>query len=174
MRLLKLRHMSRTLGLIVQLIGFPAAHGVLPWALSLLATRHGWVEGRPGAWNLPGLIPVVIGFWVAFLCIRVHFNAAPEGWQLESTPHYPTPAYLLAEGPYRYSRNPIYLAEGVIWVGWMAFYGSLAVSGIFAIAALLLGPIVVPREERGLEARFGEAYRAYKQTTPRWIGRVRP
>jgi protein-S-isoprenylcysteine O-methyltransferase Ste14 len=165
------RVMSRSLGLVVQSIGLPAAHVVAPWALSLLSARHGWVEGMPGIWNLLGLVPVAIGFYVLFLCIAEHFRSAPGGWKIESTPHYPTPSYLLARGPYSYSRNPIYLAEGVIWSGWIAFYGSLAVLGVFALASLLIGPIVVRREERGLEARFGEAYRAYKQVTPRWIGK---
>ena len=32
---------------------------------------------------------------------------------------------------------------------------------------------VVPREERELEARFGEAYRQYKRMVPRWLGKVR-
>ncbi|MGI8989680.1 MAG: methyltransferase family protein [Bryobacteraceae bacterium] len=92
---------------------------------------------------------------------------------MEKTPHYPTPSYLLTEGPYRYSRNPIYLAELTIWLGWILFYGSFAVAGIFAVGSLLVGPIVVPREERGLEARLGAEYREYRRTVPRWLGKIR-
>ncbi len=165
--------MSPALGLIVQAIGLPTAHAVAPWALSLLALRHGWAAGSPGAWNLIGLIPVAIGFCVLFMCIAEHFRSVPGGWKIESTPHYPTPAYLLTRGPYSYSRNPIYLAEGVVWFGWIVFYGSFAVLGVFVILSLLVGPVVMRREERGLEARFGEAYRAYRQATPRWIGKPR-
>ena len=92
---------------------------------------------------------------------------------LERTPHYPTPAYLLTKGPYRYSCNPIYLAELAIWLGWMAFYGSFVLAGVFAVMALLIGPVIVPREERGLEVRFGDAYREFRRTTPRWLGKTR-
>jgi protein-S-isoprenylcysteine O-methyltransferase Ste14 len=173
MRWLQGRRLPRTTGAILHVIALPTAHAVVPWALSLLGSRHGWTEGGPGIWNLLGLILVMIGFYVLFLCIRFHFRAAPEGWLLETTPHYPTPAYLLTEGPYRYSRNPIYLAELAIWLGWMAFYGSWVVLGAFVALALLVGPFVVRREEGGLQARFGEAFIAYQHNTPRWLGRGR-
>jgi protein-S-isoprenylcysteine O-methyltransferase Ste14 len=166
------RHMPLWLGIAFHFVGFPAVPGLLPWALSLLGARHGWASGRPGAWNVVGLVPVVAGFYIEYRCIHEHIAAAPSGWLLEKTRHYPTPSYLLTKGPYRYSCNPIYMAEAVIWLGWMGFYGSLVLVGIGALA-LVLGPLVVPREERGLEARFGEAYREYRRTTPRWFGKAR-
>jgi protein-S-isoprenylcysteine O-methyltransferase Ste14 len=166
------RRVPRWWGIISHLLAFPAVHGVIPWALSLLSARHGWVSGRPGVWNLLGLIPVAAGFYVVFLCMREHVAAAPNGWLLEKTPHFPTPSYLLTEGPYRYSCNPIYMAEVVIWLGWMAFFGSWVLVGM-ATLALVIGPFLVPREERGLDARFGDAYREYRRTTPRWLGKPR-
>lgn len=33
----------------------------LPWAISLLTPRYGWTDGRPGFWNLVGLVPVLLG-----------------------------------------------------------------------------------------------------------------
>ena len=165
--------MPRWTGVAVPMVVFPAVHALLPWTLSLLALRHGWVGERPNLINLLGLIPVAAGFYIYFLCMREHFVAAPSGWLLEKTPHYPTPSYLLTAGPYRYSCNPIYLAELVIWLGWMAFYGSVVLAGTLAAAALLIGPIIVPREERGLEAKFGDKYREFLRTTPRWFGKPR-
>jgi protein-S-isoprenylcysteine O-methyltransferase Ste14 len=167
------RRVSRCTGIAIQVMAFPAVHALAPWALSLLAARHGWVGGKPSISNLVGLIPVMAGFYVFLLCTREHFMAAPTGWLLERTPHYPTPSYLLTSGPYRYSCNPIYLAELVIWLGWIAFYGSFVLAGTFAAVALLVGPIIVPREERGLEAKFGDAYREFRRRTPRWLGRTR-
>jgi protein-S-isoprenylcysteine O-methyltransferase Ste14 len=166
------RHLSRRWGIVAHLVADPTVHGVLPWALSLLSTRHGWTSGLPGLWNLPGLIPVAAGFYGEFLCMREHVAAAPNGWQFENTPHFPTPAYLLTEGPYRYSCNPVYMAEAVIWLGWMAFFGSFVLVGV-ATVGMVLGLLILPREERGLEARFGEAYREYRRTTPRWFGKPR-
>lgn len=165
--------MPRWTGIAFPVVAFPAVYALGPWGLSLLGARHGWVAGRPAIPNLMGLIPVAAGFYISFLCSREHFRAAPDGWLLEQTPHYPTPSYLLTEGPYRYSCNPIYLAELLILVGWIVFYGSFALASIFAVMALLIGPVIVPREERGLETRFGDAYREFRRTTPRWLGRRR-
>lgn len=80
----------------------------------------------------------------------------------------PTTA-LVMEGPHRYSRNPIYLALTLIYVG-------IACSASSVFALILLLPVlsimrygVIAHEERYLEAKFGEAYRAYKTRTRRWI-----
>ncbi len=147
--------------------------GIFPWMLSSLAMRHGWREGRPSGWNLAGIVPVAAGFMGILWSLRGHSMAAPRGWTIEATPHYPTPAYLLVSGPYQYSRNPIYIAEGAIFLGWSIFYGSLVMLGVVLAAAVIAGPVIVPREERGLEARFGESFREYKRTTPMFLGRRR-
>lgn len=173
MNWLTFRHLPRWTGVAVPLLAFPAVHALIPWVLSLLGARHAWVGERPGILNLLGLIPAATGFYIFFLCSREHWRAAPNGWLLERTPHYPTPSYLLTTGPYRYSCNPIYLAELVIWLGWMVFYGSFVVAGVFTVVALVTGRVIVPREERGLEVRFGDAYREFRRTTPRWVGKTR-
>jgi protein-S-isoprenylcysteine O-methyltransferase Ste14 len=157
----------------MNIVGFSMVQAIVPWALSLIAVRHGWVAHRPGNWNLVGLIPVAAGFYTYLLCMREHFIAAPDGWKLEKTAAYPTPCYLLTSGPYHYSCNPIYLAELIIWLGWIVFYGSLFILVFFATMAVLVGPIIVPREERGLDSRFGAAYRCYRSNTPRWLGRAK-
>jgi protein-S-isoprenylcysteine O-methyltransferase Ste14 len=78
----------------------------------------------------------------------------------------------MTRGPYALSRNPMYVSEVMLWLGWTMFYGSLGVTVGFVIllAALVVS---VPYEERALDARFGERYRGYKITVPRWLGRRR-
>ena len=120
-------------------------------------------------WNLAGLISIIAGCALMAWCLVVHMRLAPAGWRIEKTPYYPTPAYLATEGPYRFSRNPIYVAEGMIWIGWMVFFGSLVILAVLATLAVVVGPLVLRREEKGLEARFGDAWVRYSKTTPRWF-----
>jgi protein-S-isoprenylcysteine O-methyltransferase Ste14 len=146
-------------------------HGAIPYGFSLAGVRHGWVDGHLSVWNAAGTILVVAGVAVIFLCVRMHFAAAPPG-PFELAPDA-TPRYLLTDGPYRFSRNPIYLSALTIWLGWTLFYGSFTVlAGILGFAAIL-GPIVVSFEERHLAARFGDRYLEYCRAVPRWLGRSR-
>ncbi len=61
----------------------------------------------------------------------------------------------------------MYLSALAIWLGWALFYGSVAV-----FVACGVGWVLVPWEERELEARFGEAYLRYKNRVPRWLGKT--
>ena len=161
------RSAALVLGLLAWLIGVPLAHGAVPWALSLLTRRYGWSEETPGMWNALGLIPVVAATVCLIWIMIVGFAHAAE--MSERVDLNWDPKVLLVRGPYAFSRNPMYVAELVLWLGWALFYGSLVVfTGFLALGAGL--NLVVPREERALEARFGEAYRKYKATVPRWLG----
>jgi protein-S-isoprenylcysteine O-methyltransferase Ste14 len=79
----------------------------------------------------------------------------------------PTTA-IVRTGPYRFSRNPIYLAFSVFQVGIAIWVNSLWLLATLA-AALLLMHYVVPREERYLERRFGAEYLDYKASVRRWL-----
>jgi protein-S-isoprenylcysteine O-methyltransferase Ste14 len=80
------------------------------------------------------------------------------------------PATAMVEsGPYRYTRNPIY-------IGFVLLYFGLAVMLTSAWMLLLLIPVlsvlqrgVVEREEAYLTEKFGEAYRKYQARVPRWL-----
>ncbi len=57
----------------------------------------------------------------------------------------------------------------MIWIGWLVFLGSLVILAVLATLAVV-GPLVLRRcEEKGLEARFGDAWVRYSKTTPRWF-----
>ena len=72
-------------------------------------------------------------------------------------------------GPYAISRHPMYIGELALWLGWAILYGSIPVLIGFAALAAVVG-LLAPREERALEAKFGEVYRRYSARVPRWIG----
>jgi hypothetical protein len=76
---------------------------------------------------------------------------------------------LIAEGPFAVVRNPLYLGNIALWVG---FALTAKLVWLAPVAALLLGAeyhAIVRWEEALLEARLGEAYRAYARRVPRWI-----
>lgn len=76
---------------------------------------------------------------------------------------------LVTQGPYSIVRNPLYVFSfiGVLGLG-LALKNPL-LSVLLAAAFILYYRNVAPREERALESEFGEAYRDYKQRTPRWF-----
>ena len=141
----------------------PLVHAGIPWVLSLLAPRYGWMAGGPGIWNLLGLIPIALAAIGLLWIMILHFSRMPKRVKLERTPQY-----LLTGGPYRFSRNPMYIAELALWLGWAILYGSIPILVALLVMAPLMNKRVITREESDLEARFGESYIAYKNKTPRW------
>lgn len=144
----------------------PVALIIAPWACSLLTPHYGWMMGHPSIGQLFGLIPVVAGIACIIWIIVLHYHEAPEGWEFERTPKY-----LVRRGPYAFTRNPSFLSVLVIALGWALFYGSLSIALGTLAAWLIFNFVVIPREERDLEARFGETYRAYKNHVSRWFGK---
>jgi protein-S-isoprenylcysteine O-methyltransferase Ste14 len=140
------------------------AHAALPRAKSSLMPRIGWKDGRPGIWNLFGLIPIVFAAAGLFWIVTLHITHIPARMKLEWAP-----SYLLRRGPYAFTRNPMYLAELALWLGWAIFYGSLRVLVGAGLWAAAMNFLIAPREERALEARFDEEYRHYKERVPRWL-----
>jgi protein-S-isoprenylcysteine O-methyltransferase Ste14 len=149
-------------------VGGPIVYGAGPWAISLLAPRYGWAMGYPGPWNLIGLIPVAVGTTGLIWSVALHSAQAPEGLEMALAQ-----SYLLTRGPYALSRHPTYLSILTLLLGWVIFYGSVAVFIAF-VAGCVFFTFAGWLEERALEARFGEAYLAYKNKVPRWFGKTRP
>jgi protein-S-isoprenylcysteine O-methyltransferase Ste14 len=79
------------------------------------------------------------------------------------------PTTLVTDGPFRYSRNPIYVAMVALLIGVGLFAGILWHVLLAPAAAVLLRKAAIEPEERHLETRFGEAWRAYAGRTRRWI-----
>jgi protein-S-isoprenylcysteine O-methyltransferase Ste14 len=99
------------------------------------------------------------------------FLGAVRSFRVAGTPvpgNRPTTS-VVRTGPYRYSRNPIYLSFSLLQLG-IAFW----INGIWLLvmlipAVLLMSLVVIPREEAFLEARFPSAYLPYKGSVRRWL-----
>ncbi len=172
------RRMLFILGVYVVAVVYPFVFGVLPWLLSLLTPRLGWTEHGPAAWNLIGLFPVV-AVALGLACVLpwgfAEIRKLPPVLELDEGERLltATPRVLITHGPFAYSRNPTYLAGMFIWLGWAIFYGSVVMLIWTVVGWTFFNYFKVPREERALEARFGEAYRDYRRRVPRWIGTMR-
>ncbi len=76
---------------------------------------------------------------------------------------------LVASGPFRISRNPMYLGTLIWLVGLAVLLGSLT-TFLFAILLFLVANfLIIPLEERNMEGLFEEQYAEYKRRVRRWL-----
>jgi protein-S-isoprenylcysteine O-methyltransferase Ste14 len=139
-------------------------HLILPWAISRIGLRIIWSAPSLEAWNLTGLLLVAVGLALYGWCLVVHFVHYPASVRLGFSP-----PVLVVDGPYRISRNPMYLSALIGWLGWTIFYESPAVLIALGILWMVFSLRVIALEERQLEEQFGEEYLEYKRSVPRWI-----
>jgi protein-S-isoprenylcysteine O-methyltransferase Ste14 len=140
----------------------PLIYGV-PLLAGLLLDRWFPWPLVPERLTLPlGLVFVVLGFIAlpAILAFR-HARTHPEPWK-------PTKA-LVTVGPYRYSRNPMYVGMTLLYLGTTIWQNTLwpLVALPAVVAVIHVG--VIQREERYLERLFGDDYRAYRDRVRRWL-----
>ena len=126
-----------------------------------------------GAWPLRLLSPAVStpAGAITVLAAIALFISAVRTMRVAGTPvpgDRPTTAIVRA-GPYRYSRNPIYLAFSLLQLGLACWVNSLWLLVTLIPAVALMSFLVIPREERYLELRFPAEYRTYKLAVRRWL-----
>jgi protein-S-isoprenylcysteine O-methyltransferase Ste14 len=80
----------------------------------------------------------------------------------------PTTA-IVRTGPYRFSRNPIYLAFLAFQLGLAILVNSLWLVATLTPTVAIIAVVVVPSEERYLTGRFGTEYLKYKASVRRWL-----
>jgi len=130
------------------------------WALSaqlpIPLPRNDWT-GYLG-W---GLIDagVVLMLWAALLMFRRKTTINP----------FRKPQKLLDSGPFRLSRNPIYLADTLIYCGIGLLLGSLWPWLLLPALIACMNRGVIAYEEHLLTRLFGDDYRAYQARVRRWL-----
>jgi protein-S-isoprenylcysteine O-methyltransferase Ste14 len=76
---------------------------------------------------------------------------------------------LITKGPYRFTRNPQYIGDSLLILGYIFLTNSWKV-GVIGLLGAVLNYLAVFTEEPWLEERFGDTYREYKARVPRFIG----
>ncbi len=138
------------------------------------------VPGLGGAW-MPWWIltrgghSVTAAAWEAVPVIAA--GAALYGWCIwnfaavgRGTPGpWDAPLRVVAAGPYRWVRNPIYIAALLVVLGQAWLFMSLPLLAYAGAMAVVFHLFVTGYEERTLSHRFGRSYLEYRHTVPRWI-----
>lgn len=125
-----------------------------PWMDGELASLSAMVAG--GCLLAAGLALIIVA-GIGHFAVGTHV----EPWK-------PTSA-VVDTGIYAYSRNPMYLGMAIGQVGVALAAASLAGALSVVLSVAVVRWYVIGREERYLEAKFGEPYLAYKSRVRRWI-----
>lgn len=113
-------------------------------------------------WGLAGLLTVA-----GALCAVSAF-AAMRRAQTPVDP-YRASQCLVTDGPFRYTRNPLYLALSAFYLAGGLAFNSAWVWILFPIVMLVMSRGVIAREERYLAGKFGAAYEDYRASVRRWL-----
>jgi protein-S-isoprenylcysteine O-methyltransferase Ste14 len=140
--------------------------GMIPAAIT------GWRIPWAGGLASPIVIPaaaLILGGVLVLLDAFIRFARA------DGTPAPPIPTgHLVVAGPYRYVRNPMYLAVLALILGQAMLFGSpgALIWALVVLVAVVL--FVLLYEQPTLELEYGDEYRQYRRNVRGWVPRVRP
>ena len=141
----------------------------IAWALAIVAGLGlGWLyplqfvpTSIPGAWVGGGVF--VAGFALAIWAIVTMRKA---GTQVET---YKPTTTIIANGPYLFTRNPIYIGMFLGQTGIAIGFDNLWVLATLVPFYLVIRHGVIAREETYLDRKFGTVYLGYKSRVRRWL-----
>ena len=118
----------------------------------------------PGVWALAAaVVGIVLAFVLGGGALRrfASSKTPPEPWK-------PSKA-LVTSGPYRFTRNPMYVGMALLYVGIALTFGLLWSIALLPVVLVIIDRYVIAREERYLTRRFGESYLSYREQVRRWV-----
>jgi protein-S-isoprenylcysteine O-methyltransferase Ste14 len=123
----------------------------------------------PISWRIIPAVP-----FIAILLLSV--GAVLAVWAIaifrnQRTPVYPTttPTTLVTSGPFKFTRNPMYLGITSILIALVFLLGSLPMLVAPVLFLLVMNLYYLPFEEAKMEKLFGETYNDYRQRVRRWL-----
>ena len=130
--------------------------GALQW---LLTDWRFTFPGKEGVGLLLALAGVASAVWASRAFARRETTISPHG----------TPTALVAEGPYRYTRNPMYLGMLLLLLGIAVGFGGVALFAAPLAFFAIISTTQIPAEEARMLAIFGDEYTAYRARVRRWV-----
>ncbi len=140
------------LGLAAVCLAFLMPHLVLGYAFPMIVVPKTTIE-------TVGMSIMALGLAGCLWPLR-YFSR--NMWTGMKQPH------LVTTGPYRYSRNPQYVTYFFFLAGY-AIMGRTLLAWVALVLYWIVTHLIVLIEEKHLERRFGDEYRAYKRQTPRYL-----
>ncbi len=153
-----------TLALVVGTTFIVSWFALVPARLIKLNQQWGWPSVNNPLLELGGL-SLMLAAVIVFVYCGVLFGQVGKGTPVPGNP----PKHLVTGGPYRFSRNPIYLAYIFLLFGEFLFFGYVIL--LFYAVATFIGfhAAIVLIEEPILRRRFGGEYLEFMRNIPRWI-----
>ena len=117
----------------------------------------------PPLFEIPGVVLVALGILLMFVSVGVF-------WSRRTTilPDRPATEFVVV-GPYKFTRNPMYLGMSVAYLGLSMAFGPVWPLAFLPAAMLLVVRFVIRREEEYLRRTFGASYEEYCSRVRRWI-----
>lgn len=135
-------------------------------ALVLIVALHFACPGRrliAKPWNYLGIFPMLAGLLVSGWASRLFKEAAT------TIKPFVQSSCLITEGPYRFSRHPIYAGMALFLIGVAVLLGTVTPMPVVLAFILAADKVFIRGEERAMEQTFGDAYVEYRKRVRRWI-----
>jgi len=143
-------------------VAFLALPGIV--AIAVPAWMAAGALRAGGTFHAIGLVPLAAGLLLLLWCVR-DFYVAGQGTLAPWTP----PRHLVTTGPYRHTRNPMYVAVTLMLLGWAVSFASGAISIYGACVFVAFHLRVVYGEEPWLARTHQAAWEEYRSRVPRWL-----
>ena len=125
--------------------------------LIIVHTLYPLPMAPPRVLLIPGILVAAVGFVLAGWGRRTMIAAGTH-----INPQKPTTA-IVENGPFRWTRNPLYLSISLVFLGVTLVLNEWLGIAILVVLMLVIEFGVIRREERYLDAKFGDAYRDYRR-----------
>ena len=114
-------------------------------------------------YNFIGTVLIIIGVWIIIVATSL--------FKKNGTPKSPfkEPKVFVASGPYKFTRNPMYLGVTTVSLGIATLFGNLIVFLAPIAFFLTINFTRIPKEEKIMEKLFGQNYVDYKNKVRRWL-----
>jgi len=121
----------------------------------------------PQPYNLIGILLIPVGF---ILIVWANYALLVTGkLSLRNREPMQKPENLVSSGPFRFSRNPLYLGALLAMFGLSVFWSSIVTAFFTILVFIIFRNLFIKKEEIILEEEFGDEYRDFKKRVNRWL-----